>query len=73
MEIEIRENDKIMKKKEDADRMCKELVGKLVSGIEASSVTRSIMEEVLESAWESIELENTWRVIDLDPEPRTRS
>ena len=49
MEIETRENEKILQKKEDADSMCKELVEELVSGIEASAVTRSIMEEVLES------------------------
>jgi hypothetical protein len=68
MEIGTREKEKILRKKEDAVGMCKELVEELVSGIEASTVTRSIMKEVLESAWESIELENTWRVIDLDPD-----
>ena len=67
IEIETREKEKILQKKEDADNMCREWVEKLVSWIEASAVMRSIMEDVLESAWESIELENTWRVIDLDP------
>ena len=49
MEIETRENDKILQKKEDVDNMCREWVENLVSGIEASAVTRSIMGEVLES------------------------
>ena len=38
IEIDTREKEKILQKKEDADNMCREWVEKLVSWIEASAV-----------------------------------
>ena len=65
-QIEQREQRRRVEEQEGARNYCGSLVDIIVDGLEATSSASQILEGVLETAWETIRLESTWRMLQED-------